>query len=182
MLLTYDILTLISVILLQSDPRSWPPLMDSPWLSTSLHEFWGRRWHQLLRRPFLLVGGVPFTRIHRSLFGKASKNVETSQKQRLSPSALAFGTFLASGLHHSLMSYSTLRGRPYGFGTVLFFVAQSLGLALEREWRNRTGKRVVGFSGRIWTALWLVVWAQLFSKCHIQCSQTFGTVILALSY
>lgn len=164
MSLTYNIVALVSVILLHSDPRGWPPLMDLPWLSTSLHDFWGRRWHQLLRRPFLLVGGVPFAHIYRALSGSASKNKNVAQKQGLSPSAIAFGTFVASGLHHSLMSYSTLRGRPYGYGTFFFFAAQSLGLALETEWRNKTGKRVGGFSGWIWTALWLIIGGQIFSK------------------
>ncbi|ORY35824.1 hypothetical protein BCR39DRAFT_35392 [Naematelia encephala] len=29
--------------------EEWPKLMDKPWLSTSLSELWGKRWHQTLR-------------------------------------------------------------------------------------------------------------------------------------
>lgn len=162
---TYDVLTFIAVGLFQSDPKSWPPFADSPWLSTSLHDFWGRRWHQTLRRHFLELGGVPFASIYRSLFDRnhpGAKTVGKVKSKTRNQGAIAFGTFLISGLHHMLCTYATLRGEVMGWPCVLFFVAQSGGLMLEREWKRRTGKSVGGFGGWLWTTLWMLIVGQAF--------------------
>jgi hypothetical protein len=94
------------------------PIMDAPLRSTSLSEFWGKRWnlgfHDLAR---MLV----FTPTRRA-FGAAGATLLV---------------FLASGLVHDLVISVPARG-GYGLPT-LYFVLQGFGLLLER---SRLGKRV----------------------------------------
>ncbi|KAF9242076.1 hypothetical protein BU15DRAFT_60584 [Melanogaster broomeanus] len=44
--LGYDQCIIPAVLILRQDPVQWPPAFDAPWFSTSLGDFWGRRWHQ----------------------------------------------------------------------------------------------------------------------------------------
>jgi len=136
----------VAVAIFHSDPSLWPPFTDSPWLSTSLHDLWGRRWHQLIRRSLFVTGGIPFAVLSR-LCG-LSPFVVTN--------VAAFGVCLMSGLLHSWDYYALASGKTPGIPTVLFFVGQGVGLAMEREWRRRTGKRVHGFFGWMWVLLWTV--------------------------
>jgi hypothetical protein len=42
----YHVTTLIGRIVLQQPVWQWPPLSNRPWMSTSIADFWGSRWHQ----------------------------------------------------------------------------------------------------------------------------------------
>ena len=137
-----ELIAVFSIAVLNSDPKSWPPVFDQPWLSTSLHEFWGQRWHQLFRQMFLFAGGYPLQAILSPL-GKA-----------VSEAGFLFGTFLASALVHNVGFYAT--GTTPGWPCILFFTGQSVGLCLERAWRAATGKRVGGLVGWLWVVLWIV--------------------------
>ncbi|CAA7262938.1 unnamed protein product [Cyclocybe aegerita] len=83
--MVYDLVTLIAVFSFDSSPTSWPPIMDRPWLSDSMHIFWARDWHQLLRQTFLVFGGYPGKWLAGDL-------------------GMVFGTFVASGLFHEWTS------------------------------------------------------------------------------
>lgn len=126
--MVYDLITLIAVGLFNSSPRSWPPVMDNPWTAQSMHEFWAKRWHQLLRQTFLVFGGYPGKWIAGQI-------------------GMLFGTFLASGLFHECAMYSM--GRGYDHSATLFFAAQGPILVLERVWRRVTGRKVGGWLGRL---------------------------------
>lgn len=156
----YDVFTFIAVAFLRSDPASWPPNTDSPWLSTSLHDFWGRRWQQHFRRPFFLLGGYPFALLVSSLLSRRRRTITSGS------GAIAFGTFVASGLHHTWNPYAGMKGTLYGPSCFLFFVAQSVGLSLERMWKKRTGRPVGGLGGWLWVVLWIVVGGQPFSMFY----------------
>ncbi|KAG2111523.1 membrane bound O-acyl transferase family-domain-containing protein [Suillus discolor] len=134
----YQIYTIVFVLLFRQAPSQWPPLFDTPWLSTSLTSFWGRKWHQLLREYFISVGARPLS----CLFGRPGG---------------VMGAFLISGVLHYLVLKAMERGgHPVAvFG---FFIMQAVGLILEDMWKKRTGLRVDGFWGLLWTLLWLVFW------------------------
>ncbi|KAG0700008.1 hypothetical protein DFH29DRAFT_1070358 [Suillus ampliporus] len=89
--LFYDLITIIAVLFLGSSPSSWPPVIDHPWQSDSLHVLWSKRWHQLLRETFFVFGGF-FGRIIAGNIG------------------LLFGTFIGSGLFHEFAAYALGRG------------------------------------------------------------------------
>ena len=141
--MVYDLITLIAVILFDSSPRSWPPVMDNPWISESMHEFWAKRWHQLLRQTFLVFGGYPGKWIAGSW-------------------GMVFGTFLASGLFHECAMYAMNRG--YDHSATMFFAAQGPVLVFERLWKRATGKRVRGWIGRAWVYFIMFIAAQPMGK------------------
>jgi len=141
--MVYDLITLFAVGVLKSSPRSWPPVMEDPWHSDSMHQFWAKNWHQMLRQTFLVYGGYP---------GKwLAGNI-----------GMLFGAFIASGLFHECAMYSMNRG--FDSAALVFFASQGPILILERLWRRFTGRRVSGWPGRLWVYFIMFVCAQPMSK------------------
>jgi len=140
--MVYDFITLLAVSLLNSSPASWPPVLDHPWSSDSMHVFWSKRWHQLLRQTFLILGGYPGKWIAGDI-------------------GLLFGTFMASGLYHEWSMYTMGRGCDYV--VLIFFMLQAPVLLLERSWRRLTGRQVGGLMGRLWVYSILFIGAQPMS-------------------
>ncbi|KAG8747186.1 hypothetical protein FRC12_014126 [Ceratobasidium sp. 428] len=168
--MVYGILTLICVGWGQS-PSAWPPVMEEPWVTTSLHDFWGRRWHQLLRQTFLFGGGYPlsfiFERAVGVFFGKRAG-------QTAGFTGLVFGAFTASGLFHMFAMYAM--GRGVEWRVVGFFSAQAVALALERLWKATTGRRVDGWWGRIWAYAWVIIGGQWCCEFHIVTNPSYPLI------
>lgn len=137
--MVHGCITLFALIVFSSSPERWPPLMDNPWISESLHIFWAKRWHQVLRQTFFIYGG--FT--GQWLAGDIG---------------MLFGTFFGSGTFHECAAY--LLGKGFSWLVVLFFVLQAPLLLLEKLWRRITGKRVGGIYGRVWVYFCIFVVAQ----------------------
>lgn len=146
--MVYDLIVLIAVGLFNSPPVSWPPLMDSPFTADSMHSFWGRRWHQLLHRPLVVLGGIPASWIAGDI-------------------GLLCGTFLASGLFHE--GAMTAMNRGVDLKGFLFFAIQGPILILERLWRQVTRRRVHGWLGRLWVYTIVFILGQPLSKTMIFC-------------
>lgn len=135
---SYHFLAILCTILFQHHPSQWPPLFDSPWLSTSLSELWGRRWHQMMRELLVTLGIRPFN----YLFGRLGG---------------LFGAFLVSGIFHDIELRSFGRGGN-SVAIIGFWVMNSVGVVLERVWKKSTGRPVGGALGRMWTFGWLALW------------------------
>jgi D-alanyl-lipoteichoic acid acyltransferase DltB (MBOAT superfamily) len=119
------------------------PIMSAPLQSTSLGEFWGKRWnlgfrqlaHELIFRPF-----------HR----------------RLGAGGAGFLVFAASGLIHDLVISLPARA-GYGLPT-LYFLLQGAGVTLER---SRFGKRFgLGLGARGWCFMVVVLTLPVFGLFH----------------
>lgn len=130
------------------DSAGWPAMFDAPFAgTTSLREFWTRRWHLIFRR----------------VFGRLARAVP------LFPRAVTIFAF--SALLHMLLMYRIDMHVPYSvdptrvfFDTSIlkFFLSQPLGLFIEAfvvlpligrlptEWQKN--------AGRIWAWTWMV-WA-----------------------
>jgi membrane bound O-acyltransferase family protein len=111
------------------------PLMNRPLASTSLAEFWGRRWNTAFR-----------DLTHRFLFRPLAS--------RVGPRAAVLAGFVVSGLVHDVV-ISLPAGGGYG-GPTLFFVIQGLAVTLER---SRPGRRIGlghGAIGRSFVLLTLI--------------------------
>lgn len=117
----------------------WPPISDRPWLSTSLADFWGNRWHHFFRRIFTTIGARPLLPI----LGK--------------PGAV-MGAFTLSAFIHHWGLYGL--GQGMEFSTVgMFFIMMGVGVFLEGAYEEWSGIKVGGWKGWVWTTVWLMFWA-----------------------
>ncbi|CDO70746.1 hypothetical protein BN946_scf184798.g61 [Trametes cinnabarina] len=139
----YDIASLIGVGLFHQSPALWPPMHDIPARMTSLHEFWSKGWHQILRDTFLVIGGYP----GRWIAGDVG---------------MLFGTFIASGLFHEVGLY--LGGAPFDARVLFFFVSQAFGILAEKLFKSVTGRSVGGWGGMLWAAIFVVGIGQMCSE------------------
>lgn len=119
------------------------PLMDWPVRSTSLAEFWGRRWNTAFR-----------DLAHRFLFRPLGR--------RLGPRAGLAAGFLFSGVVHDLV-ISVPAGGGYGWPT-LYFALQGLGLVVERSGPGRAAGLGRGWRG--WAFTMVVVGGPAYFLFH----------------
>jgi hypothetical protein len=126
----------IVALLWQSLGVKAEPIMSAPLRSTSLGEFWGKRWNLGFRQ---LAHALIFRPVYR----------------RLGAGTAGFLVFVVSGLIHDLVISLPARG-GYGFPT-LYFSLQGAGVAVER---SGFGKRLGlgrGLPGWLFMALFLTV-------------------------
>ena len=112
------------------------PIMSAPLRSTSLGEFWGKRWNLGFRQ---LAHELIFRQLYR----------------RLGAGTAGFLVFVVSGLIHDLVISLPARG-GYGLPT-LYFLLQGAGVTVER---SRFGKRLglgQGVRGWCFTMVFLAV-------------------------
>lgn len=112
------------------------PLMNNPFISVQVSEFWGKRWNTAFR-------DLTYRFLFRPLTNK------------LGPRRAIVAGFLFSGLVHDLV-ISVPAGGGYG-GPTLFFVIQALALFVER---SRFGQAIGlghGWRGRLFTLLVLAL-------------------------
>jgi len=111
------------------------PIMDAPLRSTSLAEFWGRRWNRAYRQ-------VSFDCIFRPCV------------ERLGATAGVVAAFLISGLIHDLVISVPARG-GYG-GPTTYFLLHGVGLLGERTAPARRFLRGSRVRGWCYTALFVI--------------------------
>lgn len=137
----YDLNTINFIILFQQSPSEWPPLFNAPWAATSVSDFWGNRWHQLFRSPFIHIGSKPLS----FLVGRTGG---------------VMGAFLLSGIVHDWGMWAM--GRGSNFQTAGgFFLLMGLGCVLENLFARVLGTKVQGWWGWLWTMVWVVGWGNL---------------------
>ncbi|KAH9940665.1 membrane bound O-acyl transferase family-domain-containing protein [Amylocystis lapponica] len=126
-----------------SDARAWPP-MHGKWSDAyTIRGFWGRAWHQLLRRVVSAHGEFVSSGILRLRPGTVVSN-----------NVARFAGFYTSGLIHSFGYHGTLR---HHWGDLGFYIWQAAGIGFEElvmktVTLNPTPKmRMLGY---VWTMLW----------------------------
>jgi Membrane bound O-acyl transferase family len=112
------------------------PLMNRPLASTSVGEFWGRRWNTAFRDV-----------THRFLFRPLTPWLGTY--------GAIFAGFVFSGVIHDVVLSLPARG-GYG-GPTLFFLCQALALFAERSVVGRRLGLGHGLTGRVFTAATLLL-------------------------
>jgi len=112
------------------------PIMNFPIASSSLSEFWGRRWNLAFR-----------DLTHRYLFKPLIRNVSASIALMLA--------FVVSGLVHDIVISIPSSG-GYG-GPTIYFLGQVLGILIEKSAVGSTLSLDRGIIGRTFTFLWLIV-------------------------
>jgi hypothetical protein len=109
-----------------------PAIMQAPLLSTSLSEFWGKRWNLAFR-------DMAFCYVFKPLV------------KRLRPAWASMSVFLVSGLIHDVVISITAKS-GYGLPT-LYFLLQGICLQFERSrWGEKLGIRK-GMRGRLFCLL-----------------------------
>lgn len=73
--------------------EAWPRLSFRPIYSTSLSDFWGKRWHALFRRIFVAVGARPLSGLPERLMG-----IKFGKQGKMALGLL--GAFMTSGVLH----------------------------------------------------------------------------------
>ncbi|XP_059663257.1 acyl-CoA--sterol O-acyltransferase 1-like [Cornus florida] len=87
------------------------PQFDEPYLSSSLQDFWGRRWNMMVSRILRPTVYEPTLGFSTQLLGR-----------KWAPLPAIFSTFLVSGLMHELIFYYLGRKRPTWDITRLFLL------------------------------------------------------------
>jgi hypothetical protein len=119
------------------------PIMSTPLRSTSLGEFWGKRWNLGFRQ-------LAHELIFRPLYRK------------LGPDAAGLLVFMVSGLIHDLVISLPARG-GYGLPT-LYFLLQGMGVSVEH---SRFGKRFgLGQGVRGWCFMIVLLTVPVFGLFH----------------
>jgi hypothetical protein len=119
------------------------PIMSAPLRSSSLGEFWGKRWNLGFRQL-----------AHQLIFHPLYRNV--------GPGSAGFLVFVVSGLIHDLVISLPARG-GYGLPT-LYFVLQAAGVTVER---SRFGKRLgLGQGVRGWCFMVVFLAVPVFGLFH----------------
>ncbi|CED83776.1 hypothetical protein [Phaffia rhodozyma] len=126
---------------------SFGEIFEKPWMASSVHEFWGKRWHPVFTPTFHFYS-------------------------RLLPSSLKpVMIFLISGLIHDVGLLPLTKDTIYPSYITGFFVLQAVPLVSERLFGEMTGKRVGGWSGRIWVWTWMILsgcrLVEGWSKCGV---------------
>ena len=112
----YSLLTLLSCILTSTTRRvlpsnglfsiikpdkfrkeAWPRLSKKPIFSVSLSDFWGKKWHSLFRRIFIVVGARPLSALPGQ-FGFFKNQVASKNWLKVPLSVL--GAFMTNGVLH----------------------------------------------------------------------------------
>lgn len=138
---SYDLFTIISILFLRHHPSQWPPVFDAPWRSTSLTEYWAKRWHQIFRDNFVSLGGKPLS----FLVGRVGG---------------VMGAFFVSGVLHDFGLWGMGNGAEFR-SVGGFFLAMGLGVVLEGVWKKVVGSRVAGPIGWVWTLGWVIGWGNI---------------------
>jgi Membrane bound O-acyl transferase family len=134
----YQICALFGQIVLGQSAEQWPRIANRPWMSTSVTEFWGKRWHQFFRHLFVVYGSKPGGRI-AGWYGSI------------------MGAYLISAIMHVLGLWGLGRGTEFK-NTGGFFIMLGLASILERQWKLWTGKAVSGLPGTLWAVAWQLIW------------------------
>ncbi|EGG12286.1 uncharacterized protein MELLADRAFT_51484 [Melampsora larici-populina 98AG31] len=132
----------------------------------SLAWFWGKGWHQLLRRVFLVGGGTPASKLAKKLGA---------------PSILQkiiglIATFFVSGVLHQYAIHCVARQphpNPHNFfkdgGTFLYFFIQPIGLIMEPFIIPRIPRYLGG--GWLWVLIFTVATCSPYRKEFIDSSR-----------
>ncbi|TPX39816.1 long-chain-alcohol O-fatty-acyltransferase [Synchytrium endobioticum] len=105
----------LAAYLNREDVGTWRPLFVRPWVSTSISDFWGRRWHQLFRHAFTTLAYKPLARKFRH-----------GVLRRVMP---VCGVFALSGVCHMYIMYTAFD--DLSPSTFMFFMIHAAGSIFE---------------------------------------------------
>ncbi|XP_059663311.1 acyl-CoA--sterol O-acyltransferase 1-like [Cornus florida] len=87
------------------------PQFDEPYLSSSLQDFWGKRWN-------LMVNGI----LRPTVYDPVRSTSTRLMGRQLGPLPAIFATFFVSAMMHELIFYNVARVKPTGEVTCFFLI------------------------------------------------------------
>lgn len=129
------------------------PASNEPYLSTSLQDFWGKRWNLTVT-----------TTLRDTVYKPVRKALEKFTGKDLAPVPAVIAAFLVSGLMHELLFYNVTRVYPT-WEMTLFFVLHGICVVVEvglKNWVQGRGWKLPGVVSTgltvgfvVGTSLWL---------------------------
>ncbi|KAI9785891.1 MAG: hypothetical protein M1839_008157 [Geoglossum umbratile] len=128
------------------EPRDFPDAFGRLRDAWSVRQFWGRTWHQLLRRPV-------------SSFGRSAVRLLGFRKgTNASSYTQLYAGFVVSALIHTAATFFIARRDT---GDMRFFISQAVAITLEDvviATAVRLGLQSAGWLGKIIGYLWVIAW------------------------
>ncbi|KAF5365502.1 hypothetical protein D9757_012979 [Collybiopsis confluens] len=177
--LNYIISSIIFTSLHFYSPQDFPSLMGSWGDAYTVRRFWGRTWHQMMRRWLSSAGTFV---VQRTL--RIQKGTNLSAYSKL------FIAFFISGLIHQMGDYA-LRHRVPVFdsfwegGSIKFFVLQTGAIMLEdgvialgkNAFGIRGNSRAIRVLGYVWTASWFAYCLPIWTDPYFHDGMATGELV-----
>ncbi|KAF8993368.1 membrane bound O-acyl transferase family-domain-containing protein [Cyathus striatus] len=148
--IVYTAASIIAVTISLTDPSEWPPVLGRWSDAYTVRRFWGRTWHQCLRRIFSSHGDFVAYRLLRLEKGTS-----------LGTNVQRYAAFGLSGLLHAIGDYGMFRSRFSELsGSMTFFLLQATAIMLEQEIGKLLGVKAGKWTrrmGYVWTFCWFVL-------------------------
>ncbi|KAF8639109.1 hypothetical protein AX17_001724 [Amanita inopinata Kibby_2008] len=128
------------------EPQDWVPLFGSFFHAYTLRNFWGRVWHQSLRRVGVSHGRFLAYRVFRLKKGSTASFL-----------VQVYITFLLSGLVHLAGDYA-LVGRLSSCRGLHFFLSQAVAITVESVVLSAAQKLSISYPCRWLGYLWVLAW------------------------
>ncbi|KAF8990826.1 membrane bound O-acyl transferase family-domain-containing protein [Cyathus striatus] len=158
---SHMLLSVVTVALGLSDPEDWPAYFGVWPNTTSVRTFWGRSWHQCLRRSI-----QPQSKYFIDIVLRLPSNSVISTYTEL------FACFFLSGVYHALRDWLVQRNRSTALINIEFFILQAFGIMLEDFLvflRKRIGiKKVPTIVCYAWVVGWMTVTCPMWIETMVQ--------------
>lgn len=167
----YTVVASVAVAL-GSSPASWPPMFEEPFRSTSLAEFWTRRWHAIFRRVFmqlsLLITAIlpipkSYTRLQRAVRALAvfalSASLHVVLMYRLEIVKPSHPSLLQTFLDPSILAF--FLGQPIGMALEALLIRPLVARLCSRKKMRIFAMRAWAWSFMLWSGrFWSDVWVK----------------------
>ncbi|KAF8993359.1 membrane bound O-acyl transferase family-domain-containing protein [Cyathus striatus] len=149
-ILPYTVVATVAVGFGLTDASEWPPIFGKWSDAYTVRRFWGRTWHQGLRRIVSTHGDFVAFRL-----------IRLQKKTFWGANVHRYVAFTISGIIHAAIDYGILRSGFWERQTSLtFFILQATVIMFEQEVGKflglKTGKRTRR-AGYVWTFLWFTL-------------------------
>ncbi|EDR02596.1 uncharacterized protein LACBIDRAFT_308235 [Laccaria bicolor S238N-H82] len=150
-----------------SEPRDWPNFFG-PWLrTTTVRRFWGKSWHQMMRRPVTGAGKYLARNVLKFRAGSA-----------LSSYTQLYVAFLLSGIIHAAGDWMAMRSITSARLTIQYYIMQAMVITVEDMVIAAAKKfgisRIPFFVSYAWVIWWMAWSGPMWIETVIQAEFSGG--------
>lgn len=165
--IAHSVASAIAVAVGLSEPRDWPDFFG-PWLrTTSMRQFWGKTWHQMMRRPVTGAGKYLARNVLKFRAGSA-----------LSSYTQLYVAFVLSGIIHAAGDWMVMRNITSARLNIQFFIMQAMIITVEDMVIAAAKKfgitRIPFFVSYAWVICWMAWSGPMWLETVIQAEFSEG--------